>query len=1478
MSRYVQRLRQWAFFHPAWKWLLVPLAIFAIVGVVYSGSTPAANPLINLATEPLYARGLRAKPTLTLALSVEFPTVGAQYLNTPGATYDDTYTATTQYVGYFDSESCYTYNDVPTEGMPTADYKRFDRSKAATSRTCGGDSFSGNFMNWAMSSAIDILRYGLTGGDRVVDTAGLTVLQRAVLPNSTVSSNFWNGSNFPDKRITATAAASVLPTSLINSYTGTIHIANCLNRIHFGTAATGNCASPGANSALGVSPSSGIGPITTWSGPLPSGFTSCASENGTCSFSGIKQVAYGAGNNWYFASAANGVSCSNTVFGDPAVGTAKACYTRTDPTGWGTTSSAGALTSDNFFYTRVSVCAKDSSGNLLDPRISLCLRYPNGNYKPVGNLQKYSDRLRVAAFGYLNDPTGNPNERYGGVLRAPMKYVGPTAYDANYLLVSGTNPNQEWDSNSGIFLANPDSNTTINSGPTGTGPMLSGVTNYLNQFGRTGTFGQYKTYDPVGELYYESLRYIQGLPMTPQATVGMTAAMQDGYPVTTSWVDPHPPVSGMTDYSCVKNNILAIGDANTHNDKSFPGNLTRMTNENSSTVGFTSPRLADVTRNEPDFYTWTKVVGAFESNHTEVTYLDAKGVSRNVSNFNPPNTARWGMEDQNIGADGAAYFIAGAAYWGNTHDIRGSDWTANWPTTTDPRRPGMRVTTYILDVNENASQNNPTTRHNNQFFLASKYGGFTDASGIGNPYLSSSGGNTNAPWQDAANPGEAKNYFLSSSATAVLAALDQIFANIVASSNSIAGGAVSTQRLSSVPGFVYQAQFDASSWSGDLSAYAVGTDTSGSATIASTSSWSGAKELDAKAKSTTLGGDARNIVIGKTAASSSYAGTDFRWSSVDADVQAALKLPPYAAASAPADPDSTGQARLNFLRGDRSNEAPGGLLMRTRTSVLGDIVNSPVVFMGAPVTGIADTDYAAFLTTNASRKHALFVGANDGMLHAFDPDAGFIPGDTGGNELFAYIPSWMIPKLGALTSPSYVHQAYVDGNQAVAEAKVGTGSASGTWKTVLVGGTGAGGQGVYALDVTNPAAFDASKVMWEFTDKDDADMGNVIGRPQILKIRTSAASAAADYQYFAVVASGVDNNANDGFASTTGSPAIFILDLNKAKGTPWTLGTNYFKVSFPVISTAASGMVGFTARVGSDGALTSLYAGDIQGNLWKLDFTQAITAKSVTAWSLATLSYYKDSSGNPMPMYVAKDASGNRQPITMEPSLLFGPARTIIVTFGTGKFLEVSDNTTTGSPQQSVYAIVDENTTTADSGTSSTAAIAGRSRLVAATFSGSTITVPSFTWGRSLSDTDTTGLRSGWYADFAQAGERQVSDFAILAGSIVFGSVIPAINSCDSGSGNLYVVNIFTGAGTVTTSPVGILGQPLVVQVGLSTTTSTDATGSRRQATKSQIILIGSGGKTTTGTSMLDAPTVYGYAGRLSWREITNYQLMRQTP
>ncbi|RZJ05414.1 MAG: pilus assembly protein PilY, partial [Haliea sp.] len=476
-----------------------------------------------------------------------------------------------------------------------------------------------------------------------------------------------------------------------------------------------------------------------------------------------------------------------------------------------------------------------------------------------------------------------------------------------------------------------------------------------------------------------------------------------------------------------------------------------------------------------------------------------------------------------------------------------------------------------------------------------------------------------------------------------------------------------------------------------------------------------------------------------------------------------------------------------------------------------------------------------FFNTYQNRTPTLFVGANDGMLHAFNA--------TNGAEVFAYIPSWMGPKLSALTTDNYItnHQSYVDATPAVGEAELGT-----DWKTVLVGGTGAGGQGVYALDVTAPSAFDASKVLWEFTDRDDVSMGNVIGQPQIRKFRISAPGVSpAVYKWFAVVASGVNHYVADGFDANTANPSIFLLDLAKAKGTPWALGTNYYKLSFPINTTLgrlAPGLANFETVNNLQGEVRYLYAGDLHGQMWKLDFTRPTVG--VADWTVANLSSFRNGT-TPLPLFVAKDANGVPQPITNAPFLAGGPRNSTLVVFGTGKYLESSDNVVTSTTQvQSLYTLYDDGTTANDTASpaANTGAISGRGRLMAGSAGDTgTVTVATFTYGKASSDTDL--RRSGWYIDFPRDGEKQISAGDTVGRQLIFGTVVPpssATQVCGTGSGNQYTLDILTGKGGYVVSDVGLLGPPIVFDTGDGIYSASDSTGRRTKTRTSQIVLQGS--------------------------------------
>ena len=1450
----------------------VGLAVMALTSFVVVGqSSPPSIPAINLPNEPLFGASTNEKPAMALALSVEFPTVGAQYRG------GSDYSATKEYIGYYDAEACYTYNNAPTEtprtGLSSADYKRFDRTGAATNRKCTGETFSGNFLNWASNSAIDMLRMALSGGDRYIDEENLTILQRAILPDGNPSC-FWNSSGyFPAKSLARSIDgvndyAGAVPESMRTTANGTaIWIANKLNGIYFrvGTASAGSCTDSSGYTLGGVTtPAVTIGPRTatvsnssTNPASSGSGWTVCSGND--CNFTGTKDVLYvertgSSGSRKYTYNTgpvADNVTCTQATLGTSSFpdGTVF-CYIK-DYTGtWTPSPAVAGLNSDGFFYSRVQVC-NSSGGVLQDSRdFGLCKKYTSGYYKPTGVIQKYSDQLRLAAFGYLMDQTdpksAGSTASFGGVLRAPMKYVGGRTFDINGQY-AGANSKAEWDERTGQFIENPEGNsivtTRLNVSSTG---YSSGVINYLNKFGRTGpNFGRYKQYDPVGELHYEVVNYLQGKsPTNTSSTFSAIAkitgtqdadfSIRDGFPAYTTWADPYGDSrSNTADYSCVKSNIVVVGDMNTHDGTRFPA--------------------ADVANNVFDATAWRDIVVKFEKK-TSGTYTDGQGISRAINN---PNTANPDVPNSNDRSK-----LMGSAYWAHTHDIRGT----TWANATEKQRPGLRVKTFLFDVNENSASNDATYRRTkNQFFMASKYGGFeSDPANqggnpyntYGNPFLNEKANPDSADnkvWQELDTvkfpdrAGEASTYYLQSSARQILAAFDEIFNRSSTKARSIAkpGANSTTIKVGSTP-LMYQGRFDTGDWSGDVEATEIALASDG--TVSYTPRWSAAAKLAALTSPAT----SRNIVIGTSSGAVDFSpSTTFSFVTAD---------------------------EVRYLRGDQSLEGTtidGNITWRKRSALLGDVVNSGVVYSGAPSRQITDAGYKDFYEDNKSRTPAVFVGANDGMLHAFNA--------TTGDELFAYIPKTMASKLSALTRSTFIsnRQSYVDGLITVSEAKIGTAGTKADWKTVLVAANGGGARGVFALDVTNPSSFAASNAMWEFTSADDADMGYVIGQPQILKMRTSATDKT--YKWFAVVASGVNNYVNDGAGnySSTGAPALFILALDKPSNTAWSEGSNYYKISLPVDATTKAtkptGVANFMPLLDGFGTVKEIFLGDYHGNIWNLQFNiRGLTQWRATSdWSSSKLSPFVKSS-IAYPLYIAKDASGNRQVIHEAPVVLSGPVvndrETFFVFAGTGKLVESADKSSSAS--HSIYAVHDNGTTTTDD-TTTPVVIKGRTRLKQGTVDATakTVTVGSFVWGRPTTDGDTT-KRAGWYADLPTTGERVVGVIQILGRKAIFNTQIPttagASGGCAAGASttNTYVVDIPTGVGELVSRP-GPESPALLFEdmTPLTNERVSDPTGRREQKKTYRSITTGQG---TSGSDL--SVEVKKLVGRLSWRYINNYQ------
>ena len=581
------------------------------------------------------------------------------------------------------------------------------------------------------------------------------------------------------------------------------------------------------------------------------------------------------------------------------------------------------------------------------------------------------------------------------------------------------------------------------------------------------------------------------------------------------------------------------------------------------------------------------------------------------------------------------------------------------------------------------------------------------------------------------------------------ASLDTIFNNILAQIGS--GASVAATSTSKFAGStLFQALFQSSDWSGSLYALPV-----------SSGGVIGAPSWDAGALLT--GPSGRQILTYKR---SNGNGIPFKWpanpasptaSELDTWQIAALNQTPSGAT------DTNGSARLDYIRGSATNEG-SGLNFRTRpTSKLGDIINSSPIYVAMPDDGYPNSlettsSYATFRSTNMTRDPMVYVGANDGMLHAFRAATGV--------EKFAYVPTSVFKNLTQLTSSTYNHRYFVDGTPTVGDAFFG-----GAWRTVLTGGLNAGGQGIYALDVTNPAAISeagaASAVLWEFTDADDADLGFTFSAPKIQKMKNG--------KWAVIFGNGYNNSVADGAASTTGHAVLYIAFINDGLDGTWSAG-DFIKITTKAGSTATpNGLATVTpVDIDNDYLTDYIYAGDLLGNMWKFDVTSA----NPTQWKVAY-----GTTASPAPLYTAKDPSGNPQPITSAPEVGRHPDTGVVVFFGTGKYLETADPSVTSL--QTFYGIWDKGAVVPSVTARNSSTLLQQSVVNATTVTGveyRTVTANNITW------CGTGSCHLGWYLDLPESGERQVSASSLQDGNIAFVSITPNTAVCGSGGTSWFMV------------------------------------------------------------------------------------------
>ncbi|HEX7964782.1 MAG TPA: PilC/PilY family type IV pilus protein [Gammaproteobacteria bacterium] len=564
-------------------------------------------------------------------------------------------------------------------------------------------------------------------------------------------------------------------------------------------------------------------------------------------------------------------------------------------------------------------------------------------------------------------------------------------------------------------------------------------------------------------------------------------------------------------------------------------------------------------------------------------------------------------------------------------------------------------------------------------------------------------------------------FFSADSPQDMAQAFNSIVSRITGRVGSSSAIAVNSTRLDSNTA-IYQAQFNSSDWSGEVLAYKINTDGSVGAV-----QWQATQKLPAFGS--------RNII---TWDNTNKKGIDFTWATLTSNEQAALNK------NISGVTDSKGSERLDYLRGDQSKEqSQSGGVYRNRIYLLADIVNSNPLFVGTQNYGFVNlpgsegTSYSSFVSSKTTRTETLVVGGNDGMLHAFNANA---PDDdaNAGSELFAFVPRGIYGNLSALTDPLYTHQFYVDGSPQSVDAYV-----SGAWKTLLAGTTGAGGREIFLIDVTDPAAVTKSSVMWDYDGAlaADDDMGYTIGQPTIARMH--------DGKWYVIF--------GNGYNSPNQHAVIYmyrISDGTLLKFDSKVGGINGMSTPNPV-------------DYNGDRITDAVYAGDLLGNVWKLDTSDA----NPSNWTYATYG-----TGGPAPLFTAVDANSNVQPITERLQVGKNSAGQVMVFFGTGTYFLTGDNAVPSNPPvQAFYGIIDDKGNTAADQVQQSALLQ-QTVLQEKTVNGTPL--------RITSTNPMTSDNQGWYInlDYPKAqGERVVSDAVLDNGRVIFTTVIPQGTACQYG-------------------------------------------------------------------------------------------------
>lgn len=949
-------------------------------------------------------------------------------------------------------------------------------------------------------------------------------------------------------------------------------------------------------------------------------------------------------------------------------------------------------------------------------RVSACVMSPAQGV--TGNTREANCQ---AKYSGVAKPEGLIQE-YAATLRfAAFGYLNQTGNDRNggVLRSAMKSVGPVAATSTGVTTnANVEWNTTtgvILVNPDPTDATASGVSNsgLMNYLNKFGYAAGYKGNDPVSELYYAALRYMRGYALPTSYTDNLTNAYKDGFPVITGSAHERGGNRDPMINTCQKNFILGIGDIYTHQDGQLPGRTGGPSDPNGLNVDTLWSHLTD----QEGSTSWTG------------------------------------------GASGGTPYIAGLAHWANTNDIR-----------EESAMPGKQtVRTYWVDVLEEGNRVGGMPAAGTlktQYWLAAKYGGFDSTlTPADNPNVKLDPASP-VSW-DKDGDGVPDTWFAGSTPTLLKSGLAAAFSNInaEAGAGAASSAAVTSSRQTDTSEIIY-AGYDPKTWTGNVRSCSP---TQTATQCANNPRWDASNWLNSAtnpvAAADKLTPSTRKIFT-STRSGGTFASMPFLWDSLNSTQQNTLNS------------DANGANRVAFLRGARTHE---GTLFRVRpTNLLGDVVNAGVTYLAGPgpaLTGANFPGHTAYRNTNKTRPAVVYVGANDGMLHAFS--------GVNGKELFGYIPGSVFNKLNGLSAFSFRHEYLVDGTPMVGDfERTGSTATAPSWGTILVGGLGAGGRGYYALDITNQsnfatsteAALASSVPMWEFTSADDVDLGFTFNEPSIhpgngtyRQISKVADATEATGVWRVIVGNGYGSI--DASNNPIGKAILFMLNANTGA-----VATKLQAYAPTAASPAQNGLSAPTpVDTDRDGLIDTVYAGDYLGNMHKFQFSKASGGDFVLA---------KSGEADGAWRYLGKVyASG--EPITTAPSVI--PACSGIgwnVLFGTGKLNEAGDYTDNSA--RGFYNVLDRSPSS--------------SLTVPAT---DLATISSFTEpvlgdgfvGRNWSTPNLTGKR-GWKISFS-GGERVLTNSTLPpdTGAVLFGTTQPTGDICTPGnSGYLMAVNICSGA------------------------------------------------------------------------------------